>query len=159
VTIAAGGAELLDEIGPLWHELRSHHAGLDPVWREGLLAAHFNDRKAGLLAKSAGGGELLVLLARSADPTDPKVVAYCVCTVTAAGDGEVDSLFVTESHRRRGVGDALMSRAMAWLAQRATASLAVEVMACNADALRLYERYGFHQRTVRMLHVCPPEAS
>ena len=70
-----------------------------------------------------------------------------------------DSLFVTESHRRRGVGDALMSRAMAWLAQRATSSLAVEVMACNADALSLYERYGFHQRTVRMLHVCPPEAS
>ena len=32
-------------------------------------------------------------------------------------------------------------------------------MACNADALRLYERYGFRQRTVRMLYVRPPERS
>jgi ribosomal protein S18 acetylase RimI-like enzyme len=151
VSITAGGAELLDQIAPLWQELRAHHASLDPVWRDGLLAATFADRKAGLLAKSAGG-ELLVLLARSAGLPD-HVVGYCVCTVTHAGDGEVDSLFVTESHRRRGIGEALMSRAMEWLAGRATTSLAVEVMACNADALRLYERYGFRQRTVRMLHV------
>jgi ribosomal protein S18 acetylase RimI-like enzyme len=155
LSITAGGAELLNEIAPLWHELRSHHAGLDPMWREGLLAANFDDRKAGLLSKSAGGGEILVLLAR----TDDQAVAYCVCTVTPAGDGEVDSLFVTESHRRRGIGDALMSRAMAWLAGRATKSHAVEGMACNADAQRLYERYGFRQRTVRMLHVRPPETS
>lgn len=157
MTFTAGGAELLEQIAPLWHELRSHHASLDPVWREGLLAASFESRKAGLLCKSAGG-ELLVLLARATDSA-AQSIAYCVCTVTAAGDGEVDSLFVTESHRRRGIGDALMSRAMAWLFSRATASLAVEVMACNADALRLYERYGFRQRTVRMLHVRPNNPS
>jgi ribosomal protein S18 acetylase RimI-like enzyme len=157
VSITAGGAELLDRIARLWHELRSHHASLDPVWRDGLLAATFDDRKAGLLAKSEGG-ELLVLLARSVERSE-HVVGYCVCTVTRTGDGEVDSLFVTESQRRRGIGDVLMSRAMAWLAGRATQSLAVEVMACNADALRLYERYGFRQRTVRMLHVRPPERS
>jgi ribosomal protein S18 acetylase RimI-like enzyme len=155
VNITAGGADLLDQIGPLWLELRSHHASLDPVWRDGLLAANFDDRKAGLLAKSAGG-EILVLLARSGDHP-ANVIAYCVCTVTAAGEGEVDSLFVAESHRRRGIGDVLMSRAMAWLAGRATRSLAVEVMACNTDALRLYERYGFRQRTVRILHIIRPD--
>ena len=151
MTLTAGGAELLEQVAPLWLELRSHHASLDPVWRDGLLAATFETRKAGLLAKSEGG-QLFVLLARSSDRA-ANVIAYCVCTVTAAGDGEVDSLFVAASHRRRGIGDALMSRAMAWLAGRATQSLAVEVMACNADALRLYERYGFRPRTVRMLHV------
>jgi ribosomal protein S18 acetylase RimI-like enzyme len=153
VSIIAGSAELLDRIGPLWHELRSHHAALDPTWRDGLLSAGFDERKSDLIYKSEGG-RMVVLLALAGDQT----VAYCVCTVTRDRDGEVDSLFVTASHRRRGIGDALMSRAMAWLAERATKSLAVEVMACNAEALRLYERYGFRPRTVRMLHVPQPRS-
>ena len=146
VSLAAGGAELLDRIGPLWHELRAHHAALAPMWRDGLLAATFEARKAELLGKSAGDGHLLVVLAVDRDA----VVGYCVCTVTAGGDGEVDSLFVAPAHRRRGVGRQLMSRAMDWLGMRSPQSIAVEVMACNEDALRLYRHYGFHARTVRM---------
>jgi ribosomal protein S18 acetylase RimI-like enzyme len=151
VAISAGGAERLDRIGPLWYDLRAHHAGLAPMWRDGLLAASFDGRKAELLSKSAGG-DLLVLLATTAADA---VVGYCVCTVTATGDGEVDSLYVAPSHRRRGVGRELMSRAMAWLGERSPQSIAVEVMACNDNALRLYQRYGFHARTVRMRHVSP----
>jgi ribosomal protein S18 acetylase RimI-like enzyme len=156
VSLIIGGAELLDRIAPLWHELRGHHASLDPTWRDGLLAANFDDRKAGLIAKSAGGA-LLVLLAVAGHDTN-HIVAYCVSTITNSGDGEVDSLFVTESHRRRGIGEALMSRSMSWLHERAPRSIAVEVMACNHDALRLYERWGFHARTVRMLHVPQPRS-
>jgi ribosomal protein S18 acetylase RimI-like enzyme len=150
-SIVSGGAELLDRISPLWHELRRHHAELAPQWRAGLLATTFAGRKAELLAKSAGGGDMLVLLAAIGGAADP--VGYCVCTVTAPRDGEVDSLFVAPDHRGRGVGRVLMSAAMDWLRARSPGSIAVEVMACNAAAIRLYESYCFHARTVRMRHL------
>src|SRR4051812_26209816 len=92
--ITAGGPELLDRVAPLWHALRSHHAQMAPAWRDGLLTATFDDRKAGLLAKVAGGGGgLLVLLATAGRPdhgvADVPAIGYCVCTVTPCGRGEI----------------------------------------------------------------------
>src|SRR5688572_5282282 len=85
----------LDRIGPLWQELRLHHAELSPRWRDEFLACRFETRKAGLIAKSPGG--LLVLLAMAGDAP----VGYCVCSIDEHDRGEIDSLFVTTSHRRR----------------------------------------------------------
>jgi ribosomal protein S18 acetylase RimI-like enzyme len=152
VSIAAGGPELLHRIGPLWRDLRAHHAALAPLWRDGLLAATFDGREAELLGKSAaGGGELLVLLASVGE----RPIGYCVCTLTATGDGEVDSLYVDPAFRRRGVARELMSRAMDWLHGHSPTSIVVDVLACNDEARRLYERYGFHARTLRMRYVQP----
>ena len=147
IRITSGGEELLDRVEPLWLELRQHHADLAPTWRAVLLSSTFENRKAGLRQKASGGGTILVLLAIA----DDVVVAYCISTVTAAGGGEVDSLYVLPAFRRRGVARALMSRSMDWLRDRATGGIAVDVMAGNEDALRLYTKYGFHVRTVRMV--------
>jgi ribosomal protein S18 acetylase RimI-like enzyme len=156
VSLVSGGPELLDRVERLWHQLRHHHADLDPRWRDGLLAATFDGRKSHLIEKSvARGGAMLVLLAVNGEGGD--VVGYCVCTVSGGGDGEVDSLFVAPDHRRRGVGHALMSRATEWLTDRRSKTISVEVMTCNESAIRLYERYGFHPRTVRMRHVGRPQ--
>jgi ribosomal protein S18 acetylase RimI-like enzyme len=155
ITLLTGGAELLDDIEPLWLLLRQHHAEMSPpMWREGLLDGQFPERKAGLLRKSQGGALLVVLAVRAGEPC-----GYCVCTVSGAGEGEVDSLFVAPEIRRRGIGDAMMTRAMPWLMERTPGrSIVVDVMSCNEAALRFYERYGFHTRTVRMRHV-PAETS
>ena len=161
VSLVTGGAELLDRIAPLWHDLRRHHAELDPKWRSGLLATEFAERKAELLGKSRGGEMLVLLALGGAGGGAETPVGYCVCTVTAAGDGEVDSIFVAAGHRGRGVGRALMWAAMDWLRARSPGPIAVEVMACNDAAMRLYEGYGFHARTVRMRYINDnkPEAS
>lgn len=132
----------LDRISPLWHELREHHAGLPTPWREEFLASNFEKRKAGLIAKSPGG--LLVLLATTPDA----VVGYCVCSIDVDRRGEIDSVFVTASHRRRGVGDQLMTHAMKWFAEREAKPVIVSILAGNDDAIRLYERFGFKPRTV-----------
>lgn len=157
ITFISGGPELLDDIEPLWLMLRAHHAELSPMWRRGLLVADFGERKAGLARKAEGGGALLVVLAvRGGEPC-----GYCVASVNSEGEGEVDSLFVAPEVRRRGIGDAMMTRAMPWLLARTRAggqSIGVDVLACNEAALRFYERYGFHLRTVRMRHV-PAETS
>src|SRR4051812_48020535 len=99
--ITAGGAELLERVAPLWYELRSHHAAMAPSWRDGLMAASFADRKAGLLRKSGDDG--LLVLPATFGGTDA-VIGYCVCTVAHGGRGEVDSVYVTAGHRGRGLG-------------------------------------------------------
>ena len=80
--IVSGAAELLDRIEPLWHELRSHRAAHSEVWRDSILRANWFERRAGLLEKSKDG-RLLVLIASRDDGYEP--IAYCVCTITAAG--------------------------------------------------------------------------
>lgn len=149
LSLLSGGAELLDDIEPLWLMLRQHHADMAPIWRAGLNNGTFADRKAGLIRKSDGGALLVVLAVRHGEPC-----GYCVCTVNKDGEGEVDSLFVAPDVRRRGIGDALMTRAMPWLAQHVRdGTIIIDILSCNDAALRFYERYGFHSRTVRMRHV------
>jgi GNAT superfamily N-acetyltransferase len=151
-TLITGGAELLARVAPLWGELRRHHAALSPQWREQLLGSAWDARRAGLIAKAAGG--LLVLLAER-DGVD---VGYCIATITLEGRGEIDSLFVADSHRRHGIGRALMSRAMAWLGERGASPVVVELIAGNDDALRFYESFGFKPRTLTCVHAIEPRA-
>ena len=147
VSIVSGGPEWLDRVEPLWLELRRHHAELAPLWREQFVTATFDARKSGLLEKAGKG--LLVLLA----VTGEEAVGYCVCTLASNGWGEVDSLYVAPQYRRRGVGRALVTAGMAWLGERGAKPIVVDVLAANDEARRLYERFGFHARTVRLCHV------
>jgi len=142
--LVEGGPELLDRIEPLWMELRRHHADLSPIWRKSLMAASFEKRRAGLLEKSSGG--MLVILA-TAGETD---IGYCVSTVHGSV-GEIDSIFLLPTRRHGGIGHRMMTRAMEWLAEKAVASIVVDVLSGNEDAQAFYARYGFQPRTVRLL--------
>jgi ribosomal protein S18 acetylase RimI-like enzyme len=146
-TLVSGGVELLDRIQNLWEELRRHHAELAPIWKVGLLAPTFADRKTELINKSGGG--MLVLLAMVQD----EPVGYCVSTIDADQRADVDSLFVSAAHRNRGLGGKLMGESMKWLKDQHVKSIAVDVISGNADALRLYERFGFRTRLMRMRYV------
>ena len=132
-------------MAPLWLQLRQHHADLAPQWRDNLLATTFEQRRAGLISKAAAG--LLVLLATSGGDD----IGYCVSTIAADRTGEVDSLYVTPTHRGRGVGHALMSETMIWFGKRSARSIALDVITGNDAALRFYKHYGFAPRTVRMV--------
>ena len=144
-SLLSGGIELLDRVGPLWSQLRLHHADLAPQWSASLLASSFEERRAGLVGKAARG--LLVSLATSRGQD----IGYCVSTITADGTGEVDSLYVIPSRRGGGVGHALMSAAMTWFGGQSVRSIIVEVISGNDAAEQFYARYGFLPRTVRLL--------
>jgi ribosomal protein S18 acetylase RimI-like enzyme len=147
ISIACGGGELLDRIERLWVELREHHAGLSAAWRDGLLKGSFPERRAELVKKGSRG--LLVMLASSGEET----IGYCVCTIEDSGQGEIDSIFVTQRMRGRGMGKLLMNRAMDWLRDKKAEPIVVEVMAGNTQAAKLYEQFGFRMRTLRMRYV------
>src|SRR5208282_4502151 len=101
-SLTPGGADLLDRVGPLWLQLRQHHADVSPRWSSQLFTVSFAERRAGLIAKAGKG--LLVVLASAGDQD----VGYCVSTVAADAQGEIDSLFVQSTHRKLGIGHALI---------------------------------------------------
>jgi GNAT superfamily N-acetyltransferase len=162
VSIVRAGAERLDELEPLWKSLQEHHRSVDP----GL--AGISPRSAEeswprrrakyvewlrhpdafvLLAEEAAGpsGYALVSVHEPADDTH----------VTGERWAELQSLSVEPSKRRAGLGTRMMERIYEELRAKQIEELAIGVIATNQDALRFYERQGFHPWVVTTLGKVP----
>ncbi len=145
-SICIGGPELLPRVGPLWEQLRDHHAALAPRWA-GTLAKSFEDRRVGLIEKGVEG--ICVVLA-SQEHND---IGYCVSTIIAGGEGEIDSLYVTPACRGAGIGKKLMKNTMEWFAGKSVEAITVDVIEGNDAARKFYEAFGFGVRTIRMRYL------
>jgi RimJ/RimL family protein N-acetyltransferase len=65
-------------------------------------------------------------------------------------------LMVALSHRRRGVGWALLEAAADWAGSQGVRKLELHVFPHNAGAIRLYERFGFEREGYRKRHYRRP---
>jgi RimJ/RimL family protein N-acetyltransferase len=61
-------------------------------------------------------------------------------------------LMVARSHRRRGIGRALLARAVVWGRAAGVEKLELHVFPHNEPAIRLYEEFGFEREGVRRGH-------
>ena len=61
-------------------------------------------------------------------------------------------LMVAASHRRKGIGTALLRQAVAWARESRIRKLELHVFPWNAPALGLYESFGFVQEGYRKRH-------
>lgn len=64
-------------------------------------------------------------------------------------------LYVVPTHRRCGIGTALMDLAQAWAAQEGYRKIGLQVFAENQAALSLYNRLGYQPQSVLMLKAIP----
>ncbi|MEM6363550.1 MAG: GNAT family N-acetyltransferase [Planctomycetota bacterium] len=62
--------------------------------------------------------------------------------------GSIQNLGVSPEHRGRGLGAALLRRAAAGFRSAGMKAMHLEVTTENTSAIRLYERFGFHQAKV-----------
>lgn len=65
----------------------------------------------------------------------------------AAPDAWLEDLFVRESARRAGVGDALVTLAIERAGERGAKRIELDTNELNAAAFALYERHGFNPRS------------
>lgn len=93
------------------------------------------------------GGLLLVA-------ADGAVIAGFLCAVYAAGDWELENIVVAESHRRRGIANALLSELLRNVADRDRVFL--EVRESNQPARLLYARLGFRESGRRLKYYQHP---
>jgi len=138
VTYLELGPESIDLIRPLWEGLNQHHLVRSPNFRGHYEQMTFEARKKDLLKKE----KMLVMLAGNGD----RPIGYCVCTISAEGDGEIDSIYVEDGYRRSGIGEELMRRAIAWLDAGGAKRKIVAVAAGNEAAIPFYESFGFVPR-------------
>ena len=61
-------------------------------------------------------------------------------------------LMVAPSHRRHGIGRALLARAVEWGEEAGIEKLELHVFPHNEPAIRLYEQFGFEQEGFRRRH-------
>ncbi len=61
-------------------------------------------------------------------------------------------LMVAASHRRQGVGTALLEEAVAWARESGIRKLELHVFPWNEPALQLYESFGFEREGYRKRH-------
>jgi putative acetyltransferase len=61
-------------------------------------------------------------------------------------------LMVAASHRRRGIGRALLEQAVAWSRDAGVRKLELHVFPWNEPALKLYEQFGFEREGLRKSH-------
>lgn len=138
LVFAEGGPELLDALAPLWEGLRSHHQGITRHFPERFAAMKWAERKTGLL-KKGGPDRLHVVLALQ----EGRPIGYCIVSIDAQGEGELDSLFVDESCRGKKVGEEMACRGLAWLKAFPAKDILIQVAAGNERALPFYRKLGF----------------
>jgi GNAT superfamily N-acetyltransferase len=138
-----GNQDLLDWISPLWAKLNSYHRHKSRHFAAYYDRLTFQQWKAILLAK-AQNGLMRVDLVRLKDEDD--YIGYSVTTISAANEGEIESLFVIEPYRKQGIGHALMQRAINWLDRHRVKVRRLAVAVGNDKTLAFYEQFGFYPK-------------
>ena len=139
------GEDSFEAVRPLWEKFRAHHSFLLSRFSGEAPPFVFGPRKQEILAKVAAGKIRFELVSIAPDAAN---IAYCVSTVSAGGLGEVDSMFVEERFRGRGIGSQLVRHALAWLDSMGASPKVVTVAHGNDEALAFYKRFGFYPRAI-----------
>jgi [ribosomal protein S18]-alanine N-acetyltransferase len=91
------------------------------------------------------------------DPDAPETLAGYggLLAPRGSGDGDIQTLAVAESARRRGLGRELVTALVAEAAARGAEEVFLEVRADNPNARALYDSLGFEQIAVRAKYYQP----
>ena len=134
----------IDEIGiikPLWESLNAHHQSKSTHFKDHFSKFTFEKRMDGLKMRE----RLIVYLAEDKGES----VGYCIASVDGL-TGEIDSVFVNERYRGKGVGEKLISRGLKWLEAQKCEAIKVSIAEGNENVLGFYRRFGFAERLIVM---------
>jgi GNAT superfamily N-acetyltransferase len=98
------------------------------------------------IEKSCQGRAAAVLVA----DLDGTVGGYVTCEQPAPDAGRIGLFAVAAAERGHGVGTALVASALAWLAARGVATVAVATQGRNVAAQQLYQAAGFRTAATRL---------
>lgn len=133
----------IDVIGRLWEKLNDFH--MEKTFIDGgrFSGNEWKKRKESLLKKIDHPGHIKIILAEEGEEPAGYVVA------TLDGDaGEIDSLYIEEDFRNKGVGKALIEQAEDWFAEKKAKRIRISVVGGNADACAVYEHLGYNVREI-----------
>jgi GNAT superfamily N-acetyltransferase len=142
-----GGPELIDEVEEMWRQLTLHASRHSPDFSHHFASRTFDGRRTELLSRTENG-TLRIDIAR--DKASRRDLGFSACSLDRRGHGEIESLFVDEVARGRGIGDVLVRRALEWMRSQGATQVAVFTVYGDERALPYYGRYGFRPKMVML---------
>ncbi|WP_050741597.1 GNAT family N-acetyltransferase [Acetobacterium bakii] len=133
----------MDDIQVLWEALNQHHRDAAVNFKAHYEKNTFEMRKKNLLQK-AKNGQMRIEIA--VDQETAQNVGYRISRVGFSGDAEMESLYVQDDYRGLGLGEKLLSNAIAWMDEMGAHTKTVSVAVGNEKAFSFYERFGFYPR-------------
>ena len=136
-------ADSVDLTNNLWRKLIEHHAARSRYFSAQIAKRTPEQRNKELLTRFEKGN-IRIDLAR--DTQTRELVGYCISTISAGGEGEVQSIFVEEDYRNSGIGGAMMKRALEWMDERPVARKVIAIAFGNEEVFPFYSQYNFLPR-------------
>lgn len=136
-----GDQKLIDKVGPLWKILNEYHKNNTRHFHQRYSDFTFEKRKADLLEKVKSGLVMRIDLAK--DVNKNVIIGYCINTVSPKKVGKIESIYIDEAYRGKGIGDSLIRKALKWMDSLVVNKIIVGVAAGNEQAFSFYDRYGF----------------
>lgn len=149
VTYVEGGAEMLPALKEMWERLNARNAAVSPDFGWLYAGRDFAWRMEKWPRPGPGGIRVCKAVAGGAE------AGSRACLLDEAGGGEVASIYVDASQRRKGIGGELLRRGPAWLGANGASGVGLEVAAGKEGAVAFYRSLGFKLRSSRMW--LPPE--
>jgi len=143
-------ADSVDLTNNLWRKLIEHHAAKSRYFSAQIAKRTSEQRNKELLTRFEKGN-IRIDLARDTDTHE--LVGYCISTISADSEGEVQSIFVEEDYRNSGIGDAMMKRALRWMDEHPATRKVIAVAFGNEDVFPFYRRYKFLPRATILAQV------
>ena len=138
----AGGADLRDLVR-LWIALTEYHAEFEPLYA---LRPGAEPEVRRLLEAQLAEPDTALFLGESAD----RAAGFAAVQIAHAPPihpermrAEISDLYVAPSHRRSGLGRALVGSAIAWLRERDVPRLEVRVVAGNRGGQAFWRALGY----------------
>jgi len=142
----ATDAENMKRLEPLWEASKNYHVSRATYFKKEMASKTWACRCREILEK-AEGGRLRVDLAYDGDV----VIGYCISTLTRDGEGEIQSIYIEEDYRYRGIGTSFIKRADRWFDILGAKQRLVNVAEGNEDVIPFYNKFGYFTR-MTVLH-------
>jgi ribosomal protein S18 acetylase RimI-like enzyme len=133
----------LEGIRSLWVQLNEYNQEKARHFKRHYQGMTFEQRKA-YFERIAKSRTVRVDLARDAGTGHS--VGYCVSSISMDKVGEIESIYVEAAYRSKGIGTALITRALAWMESFSVIKKRVSVSYGNEGAWEFYRRFGFYPR-------------
>jgi len=129
-------ASEINTIKDLWNRNKEYHIQIEKIFKELYTNISFEKRMKSILEKE---GELKITIAEEND----KICGYCI-SHTEGDVGEVVSLHVLESQRRKGIGKELTKLHIKWLKEKKCKEIGLYVSSVNTKTIKFYEQLGLY---------------
>ena len=137
--------DALDEVEALWLDLKEYQRSKTNHFHEHYLKVNFADRKADLKSKEL----VKIILAEGTGNSRVEKIGFCMVSLDNEV-GQIESLFVAEDSRRKGLGGVLLERGIRLLKEHRPRHIRLLVGEGNEDVVSFYQKYGFVKRATQL---------